>query len=311
MNWKKLLESTIESVNADLQLRNAYLMAENRILRNQINGRVQLTNSERKELAELGATLGKKALEEAATVAKPDTVLVWHRTFADQQMAPSELRRSVGRPRVDQEIEDVVVRMARENRSWGYDRIAGALANLGHTISDQTVGNILKRQGLSPAPERKKTVTWREFVQCHLDVLLATDFFNSEMWSGVGLLISFLLCFIPLVRQQVHAVGRLLHQRTQQMGSFVLHALHVRAPVQGWGCWIQLCARSGTIRCGEGLPCTKIAECIPDEERQPYTQDRGKVVCVSAARSRQIRDGPGQRRQWFDGLLTAGDRKAA
>ena len=145
MNWKKLPESTIESVNADLRLRHAYLMAENRILRNQINGRVQLTNSERKALAELGATLGKNALEEVATVAKPDTILAWHRTFADQQVAPSELRRSVGRPRVDQEIEDLVVRMARENRSWGYDRIAGALANLGHTISDQTVGNILKR----------------------------------------------------------------------------------------------------------------------------------------------------------------------
>jgi len=187
----------------------------------------------------------------------------------------------------------------------------GALANLGHTISDQTVGNILKRQGLSPAPERKKTVTWREFVQCHLDVLLATDFFNSEMWSGLALLISCLLCFIPLARQYAHAVGMLLHQRTQQIGSFVLHALHVRAPVQGWGCWIQLCARSGAIRCGEGLPYDRIAECIPDEKRQPSTQDRGKVVCLSAARSRQIRDGPGQRRQWFDGLLTAGDHKAA
>ena len=272
-------------------------MAENRILRNQMNGRVQLTDSERKELAERGPTLGKNALEEVATVAKPDTILAWHRTFADQKVAPSERHRSVDRPHVDQEIEDLVVRMARENRSWGYDRIVGAPANLGHTINDQTVGHILKRQSLSPAPKRMKTGTWREFVQCHLDVLLATDFFNSERWRGLGLRISCLLCFIPLARQHVHAVGMLLHQRTQQMGSFVLYVLHVRTHGQGWGCWILLCVRSGTIRCGEGLPCNRIAECVPDEERQPYSQDRGKVVCLLAARSRQIRDGPGQRRQ--------------
>lgn len=123
MNWKKLLESISESVNDDLRLRNAYLLAENRILHQQIYGRVQLTDNDRKELAELGKQLGKKALEEIATVAKPDTILSWHRTFADQKVDTSEPRKSVGRPHVDKEIEDLVVRMARENRTWGYDRI--------------------------------------------------------------------------------------------------------------------------------------------------------------------------------------------
>jgi hypothetical protein len=69
--------------------------------------------------------------------------------------------------------------MTRENRSWGYDRIVGALANLDDTISDQTVGNILKRHGLPPAPERQKTTTWKEFIRTHLDVLVATDFFEE------------------------------------------------------------------------------------------------------------------------------------
>src|SRR5437660_9555170 len=77
--------------------------------------------------------------------------------------------------------------MARENRSWGYDRIVGALANLGHTISDQTVGNILKRHGLPPAPERKTTTTWKECIRTHLDVLVATDFFTAEVWTLGGL----------------------------------------------------------------------------------------------------------------------------
>jgi len=171
MHWKNLLESVSESVNDALRLRNTYLVAENRILRNQIDGRVQLTDSERQELAELGTKLGKKTLAEIATVAKAETILAWHRKYADQRVDTSESLQSVGRPRVDKEIEDVVIRMARENRSWGYDRIQGALKPLGYTISDQTVGNILKRHSIAPAPERKKTVTWREFVRIHMDVL--------------------------------------------------------------------------------------------------------------------------------------------
>src|SRR5499426_3370489 len=89
-----------------------------------------------------------------------------------------------------------VVRMAQENRSWGYDRIVGALANLGHTISDQTVGNILKRHGIPPAPERKTTTTWKEFIRTHLDVLVATDFFTAEVWTLGGLVTYYVLFFI-------------------------------------------------------------------------------------------------------------------
>jgi len=94
-------------------------VTENRILRKQIQGRVQLTASERRALAEIGQRLGKKALEEIATVAKPDTILAWHRMFADQQCDRAQSQTSVGRPRINKEIEDLVVRMARENRSWG------------------------------------------------------------------------------------------------------------------------------------------------------------------------------------------------
>ena len=131
MSWKKLLESASESLNDHLRLRNDYLMAENRILRNQIDGRVQLTDSQRKELAEIGAQLGKPALAEIATVAHADTILAWHRKFANHKVDTSDPPKSVGRPRVDPEIEERVVRMARENRSWGYDRIQGSLNHLG------------------------------------------------------------------------------------------------------------------------------------------------------------------------------------
>jgi len=84
MGWKKRLGSISESVNDHLRLCNDYLIAENRILRNQIDGCVQLTDSERKELAEIGAKLGKQALVEIATVAQADTSLAWHRKCATQ-----------------------------------------------------------------------------------------------------------------------------------------------------------------------------------------------------------------------------------
>src|SRR5437879_2063677 len=93
--------------------------------------------------------------------------------------------------------------MARENRSWGYDRIVGALANLGHTISDQTVGNILKRHGLPPAPERKTSTTWKEFIRTHMEVLVATDFFTAEVWTLGGLVTYYVLFFIHLGRPTV------------------------------------------------------------------------------------------------------------
>ena len=88
-----------------------------------------------------------------------------------------------------------MVRIAQGNRSWGYDRIVGALANLGYTVSDQTVGNILKRHGIPPAPERKKTTTWKEFIRTHMDVLVATDFFTAEVWTLGGLVTYYVLFF--------------------------------------------------------------------------------------------------------------------
>ena len=111
-------------------------MTENRMLRNQIKGRIRLSDGERKTLADIGKKLGKRALAEVASIVKPDTILGWHRQLVAQKFDGSQQRKSPGRPTIDKEVEDLVVRMAQENRSWGYDRIVGALANLGYTISD-------------------------------------------------------------------------------------------------------------------------------------------------------------------------------
>ena len=80
-----------------------------------------------------------------------------------------------------------MLRLARENSGWGYDRMVGALANLGHQLSDQTVGNILRRHGIAPAPKRSQTTTWKDFIRSHMDVLGATDFFTVEVLTWRGL----------------------------------------------------------------------------------------------------------------------------
>jgi hypothetical protein len=169
MGWTQLLAYITGSVDEELLLRNEYLATENRILRNQIQGRVRLSDGESKTLAEIGKKLSKQALEEIATIVKPDTILAWHRKLIAKKFDGSQQRKMPGRPKIDPELEALVVRMAQENRSWGYDRIAGALKHLGYTISDQTVGNILKRHSLPPAPERKTTTTWKEFIRIHMD----------------------------------------------------------------------------------------------------------------------------------------------
>ena len=112
-------------------------------------------------------------------------------------MALNTAARPVGRAS-GAEIENLVVRLARENSGWGYDRIVGALANLGHTVSDQTVGNILRRHGIAPVPERSQTTTWRHFIRRHMDVLAGTDFFTVEVLTWRGLVTYYVLFFIHL-----------------------------------------------------------------------------------------------------------------
>ena len=305
MDWKKLLSSVTNSLDQELRLRNEYLLAENRLVRQQVRGRLLLTDSDRKELAAIGQQLGRKALAEMATVAKADTILAWHRKCAPPQCDGAKPCTAAGRPRMNQEIEDLVVRMARETRSWGYDCIVGALANLGYTLSDQTVGNILKRHGLPPAPERKKTVTWREFVRVHLAILRTTDFFNSEIWSGCGRLIASLLCCLSFVRHRVHTGGMTLHEGVQQRLSLVLRSLNVSSRRrQKWRDVVQRLARSGGMHCGAGVIGETASECIPSDERHLHSHALGLIVCLSSANAGHIQDGPRRCRQHHDALLT-------
>ena len=174
----RLLSYVTGLVNQELLLRNEYLAAENRILRAHLPARLRLSDAERSTLAEISKRLGRKALKEIARVAKPDTLLAWYRQLVAHKFDGSRRRGYPSLPRISPEVEAQVVRFARENRGWGYDRIVGALANLGHIISDRTVGNILRRHHIAPAPQRSRTTCWKEFIRSHIDVLVGADFFT-------------------------------------------------------------------------------------------------------------------------------------
>jgi len=186
MNWARILAYVTGTVDQELLARNEYLAAENLILKAQLKGRLKLSDAERGVLGEIGHRLGRKVLADVATVAQPDTILGWYRKLVARKFDGSA-HRGPGRPRIKREVEELIIRMASENRDWGYDRIAGALANLGHEISDQTVGNVLRRHGWPPASERKRTTTWAAFVRAHLTLLAGTDFFTTEVLTLGGL----------------------------------------------------------------------------------------------------------------------------
>jgi putative transposase len=134
----------------------------------------------------------------------PECPPEWHRRLVASKWDFSSRRTAKpGRPFVPPEIEQWVLQFARENPAWGYDRIVGALANLGYRVSDQTVGNILKRQGLGPAPERKRHTTCAQFIRRHKEVLWATDFFTTEAWTSTGLTTFYVLFFLHLQTRRV------------------------------------------------------------------------------------------------------------
>jgi hypothetical protein len=194
-------------VNQELLLQNEYLAAENRILKARLQPGWRLSDGERATLAEIGRRLGRKGLLQVARIAKPDTILAWYRKLVAEKFDGSKQRRPPGRPRISPDIEGLVVRFARENSGWGYDRIVGALANLGHQVSDQTVGNILRRHGIGPVPQRSKTTTWKEFLRRHMDVLAGTDFFTVEVLTWRGLVTYYVLFSIHLDSRRVSIAG--------------------------------------------------------------------------------------------------------
>jgi transposase InsO family protein len=216
-NWGRILAYVTGLVNQELLLRNEYLASENRILRAHLPARLRLTDPERSTLAEIGKRLGRKALNDVACVAKPDTLLGWYRRLVAQKFDGSKFRSYRGRPRISREVTDLIVQMAKENSGWGYDRIVGALASLGHVVSDQTVGNILRRHGIAPAPKRSQSTTWKDFIAAHMAVLAGIDFFTVEVLTWRGLATYYVLFVLQLESRRVTLAGITKHPTDEWM----------------------------------------------------------------------------------------------
>src|SRR5215213_5098884 len=213
----RLLAYVTGLVNQELLLQVEYLVAENRILRAHAPARLPLSNEQRSTLAEIGKRLGRKALAKVALIAKPETILSWFRKLVAQKFDGSKYRSYPGRPRIDGEVEALIVQMARENSGWGYDRIAGALAHLGHAVSDQTVGNVLRRHGIAPAPKRSETTIWKDFITAHMAVLAGMDFFTAEVLTWRGRATYYVLFAIQLETRRVTLAGITQHPTEEWM----------------------------------------------------------------------------------------------
>jgi putative transposase len=185
-----------------------YLREEVRILK-ELQGKkgLKFTDEQRRRLAHKAKRIRFGRLKEIVGLVTPQTLLAWHRKLIAKKYDSSGKRRKVGRPPTKDELRDLVIRMAEENRSWGYTRIRGALANLGHEIGRGTIAEILKQAGMEPAPERGKKGTWAEFLKTHWKVLGATDFFTVEVWSLGGLVRYHVLFVIRLSSRKVHIAG--------------------------------------------------------------------------------------------------------
>ena len=216
--WQLLLLILAGWIDRDQQDAIEYLLTVNQVLREKLGkGRILLNDDQRRRWAVKGKVLGRKSLGKLAKIVRPDTLLRWHRELIARKWDHSDKRQSVGRPRIRQQIVDLALRMAQENPSWGYDRIQGALANLGFHISDTTVGNILKAHGIEPAPERESHTAWRTFLAAHWDSIAAADFTTVEVWTRSGLVTFYVLVVMHLKTRRIEIAGATPHPNSEWM----------------------------------------------------------------------------------------------
>jgi len=193
-------------INRNQQNVIEYLQEEVRVLREQLGKRPRFNDDQRRRLAAKAKRIGRDQLQRFASIVMPQTLLDWHRRLVAGRYDGSSAR-SPGRPPTPAEVRDLILTMARENRTWGYTRIQGALMNLGHEIGRGTIAKILKEAGVDTAPDRQRKTTWKEFLRSHWDVLAAADFFTVEVWTAVGLVRYHVFFAIRLATREVQIAG--------------------------------------------------------------------------------------------------------
>jgi len=165
------------------------------------------TDPQRIRYAARAKELGRKALHELGTVVTPDPLLAWYRKLVAKKYTAK--RRTRGRPRTHEAIEQLVVEMATSNPTWGYTRIRGGLKLLGIEVGRTTISRILVRNGVDPVPHR--AMRWADFINAHLGQIFAADFFTVEVLMAFGLVRCHVLFFIDIATRRVH-IGGVIHE---------------------------------------------------------------------------------------------------
>ena len=204
--------------------------------------RLRFTDEQRSRLARKAKRINFGKLKEMATIVTPQTLLAWHRRLIAKKDDSSAKR--MGRPRIKTSVSDLIIQFAEANRGWGYGSIQGALLNLGHDVSRRSIARVLKKAGIEASPDRRKGMSWAEFLRSHWNVMAATDFFTTEVWTARGLIRYHVLFVIRLATREVRAVGLVPEPRddwmkqiarnlTDCLGGFLngyRYLIHDRAP---------------------------------------------------------------------------------
>jgi putative transposase len=185
----------------------------------------RLTPPDRAFLAALLHRLPRPTLRQLHLIVSPDTVLRWHRDLIRLHHAKACRPKRPGRPRTNRSIRTLVLRLVRENPSWGYRRVHGELATLGISVAPSTVWEILQHNGLDPAPERNRQ-TWATFLHSQADALLACDFFETRTVTGARL---YVFAVIEHATRRIHILGATAHPTaawTTQLARNLVMDLH-------------------------------------------------------------------------------------
>jgi putative transposase len=204
--------------------REAAVRRENDLLRAQLHGALRIcrehlghrplpfTDDERRHIAERAQACGWSALTGCLLVVSVASLRRWFRRFVSRAPRRTQPRRRPGRPPIAARIRRLVVRIARRNPTWGYDRIAGCLANLGIHLSDRSVGNILREHHVPTAPERqRRSRQWKAFLAAHWRGFAAIDGFSVPVVTLAGFRFTTVLVVIHLATRRIHIAGVTQH----------------------------------------------------------------------------------------------------
>jgi hypothetical protein len=214
------------------------------VLREQLGRKPRFTDRQRIRLATKAKMAGINTLRSIVPIVTPETLLRWHRRLIARKYDGTQ-RRSPGRPRTKEVLRTLILRFARENPTWGYTRIQGALSNLGHQVARGTVANVLQAEGIDPAPDRGPRSSWKEFLRAHWELLAAGDFFTVEVWTTIGLVRYHVFFVLRLATRDVHIAGilpephgrwveQIARNLTDGFNGFLTnctHFLHDRSPL--------------------------------------------------------------------------------